>query len=195
MVGPLYGAVVLAVADWEEIFWINLGLGLVLAAGLLTLRPKEARTRPDWVLCGLALLSATAVTLVMLQPERLVTSVSLGEPFVPFSGDNRWYSPIGIVAVVRCCSLIAKLDPRRWSDTFRSTDVLGAVPLGLALAGVILAFATADPAVQVFSPAGPRLLIGSAIAAALFVVRTGRQPACSCRTAASGRPPPGVPCW
>ena len=37
VIGPLYGAVVLAVADWEAIFWLNLAVGLVLAAALTRL--------------------------------------------------------------------------------------------------------------------------------------------------------------
>ena len=45
--------------------------------------------------------------------------------------------------------------------------------LALALAGVILAFATADPEVSVFSPAGPWLLLGSAVAAVGFGRATG----------------------
>ena len=34
MIGPLFGAVVLALADWRAIFLINLAVGLVLAAAL-----------------------------------------------------------------------------------------------------------------------------------------------------------------
>ena len=34
VLGPLYGAVVLAVGDWRAIFWINLAVGLVLAAAI-----------------------------------------------------------------------------------------------------------------------------------------------------------------
>jgi hypothetical protein len=44
--------------------------------------------------------------------------------------------------------------------------------MALTLGGVILAFATADPQVSVFSPAGPWLLLGSAVAAGLLVWRT-----------------------
>ena len=40
VLGPLYGAVVLAFGDWRDIFWINLVVGLVLAATLLQLRPR-----------------------------------------------------------------------------------------------------------------------------------------------------------
>ena len=37
VLGPLYGALVLAVGDWQAIFWLNLAVGLVLAAALRAL--------------------------------------------------------------------------------------------------------------------------------------------------------------
>ena len=37
VVGPLYGAAVLAFADWRAIFLINLAVGLVLAAAIAAL--------------------------------------------------------------------------------------------------------------------------------------------------------------
>src|SRR3954469_7015111 len=37
VLGPLYGAVVLAFGTWRDIFWINLAVGLLLAAAILTL--------------------------------------------------------------------------------------------------------------------------------------------------------------
>jgi MFS family permease len=176
VLGPLFGAVVLAFGNWRDIFWINLAVGLVLAATLLKLRPRGVARPVDWVLGGLAFATALTVSLVMVQPSRLVTSVSLGAPFVPFSGVNRWYSPLGILAVVLFVLLVVRLDPRRWSDIPRGSDLLSGLMLALALAGVILAFATADPEVQVFSPAGPWLLVGSALAAAGFWYRNRSVP-------------------
>jgi MFS transporter, DHA2 family, triacylglyceride efflux pump len=174
VLGPLYGALVLAVADWRAIFWVNLAVGLVLAAALLRLRPDEGTRRVDWLLGALAAVTAGVAVLVMVQPDALVRSVSLGAPFVPFAGDDRWYSPVGLAVVVLLVLVLVRLDPRRWVDIPRETDVLGALLLSLALAGVILAFATADPAVQVFSRAGLWYLAGSLGAAGLFVVRSRR---------------------
>src|SRR3954469_25760394 len=34
VIGPLYGAAVLSFGTWRDIFWINLAVGLVLAAGI-----------------------------------------------------------------------------------------------------------------------------------------------------------------
>jgi len=171
VLGPLYGAVVLAFGNWRDIFWINLAVGLVLAAALLKLRPRGLARRVDWVLAALAVLTALVVSLVMIQPSWLVTSVQLGGPFVPFGGDNRWYSPLGVVAVVLVVLVFLRLDPRRWADIPRDADLLASLLLAVALAGVILAFATADPEVQVFSPAGPWLLAVSAASGAGFWFR------------------------
>ena len=43
VLGPLYGALVLAVGDWRAIFWLNLAVGLVLAAALVR-HPSGRRT-------------------------------------------------------------------------------------------------------------------------------------------------------
>ena len=48
VIGPLYGAVVLAFGSWRDIFWINLAVGLVLAAAIATLTraPSSSTRRP-----------------------------------------------------------------------------------------------------------------------------------------------------
>jgi MFS transporter, DHA2 family, triacylglyceride efflux pump len=177
VVGPLYGAVVLAVSQWQAIFAVNLAVGLVLAVALRSLGPAPARSgRPD--LLGALLLAATLVALVatMVQPTFLTTQVTLGLGFVPVTGDSRWLAPVGLAVVVLAAALVARcltarrplVDLRRWGALARQADLLGAALLALALAGVILAFATADPEVSVFSPAGPWLLAGSAAFVALF---------------------------
>jgi MFS family permease len=45
VLGPLFGALVLTVADWRAIFWINTAVGLVLAAAILTCRRTTGRRR------------------------------------------------------------------------------------------------------------------------------------------------------
>ena len=72
----------------------------------------------------------------------------------------------------------------RWSTcaagagTARSADLVGAGLLALALGGIVLAFASADPQVAVLSPAGPVYLAGTVLATAALVVhlRRSRQP-------------------
>ena len=193
VLGPLVGAVVLAVADWRAIFLLNLGVGLVLAAAIRSVAVVEVGAqRPtrdhglDWVGLGLALLTLVTGVVVFLEPDVLMTDVTWGQLFIPVAGDGRWLTPLGLVAVgslvllvVRCCTARHPLvDLRDWARTVREADVLGALLLAVALAGIILAFATADPKVQVFSDRGVWYLVGAAVAAVLFVVhlRRARSP-------------------
>ncbi len=187
VVGPLYGALVLAVADWQAIFWVNLAVGLVLAAVLRGSSwrntPKEtSRLRVDPVGAGLAGLAVTALLLVLLEPDPLASDVTLGLAFVPVVGETRWLTPaaftfVGLVAafVARCWVADAPLlDLRRWGRIAGQADLLGAGLLALGLSGVILAFATADPEVQVFSPEGPWYLLVSGLSAVAFGLRSRR---------------------
>jgi MFS family permease len=194
VIGPLFGALVLAVADWRVIFLINVAVGLVLAAAIKRLGsdtvvevrrppvPEPRNHRYDWI--GLALAIVTLVTgaLVFVQPSQLMRDLTYGQLFIPIAGDGRWLTPLGVTAiaalvllVVRCCTARRPLlDIPDWIRTVREADVLGAILLALALAGVILAFATADPKVQVFSDQGLWYLLGAALAAVAFVVHLRR---------------------
>jgi hypothetical protein len=58
----------------------------------------------------------------------------------------------------------------------READLVGAALLSVALGGIILAFATADPEVQVLSEAGPWCLAVAAVAAVAFVLHNRRTP-------------------
>ena len=187
VIGPLYGALVLAVADWQEIFWINLAVGLVLAAVLRT-HPSIPRHDPrlvggtapagrfDLLGSGLAFLALMTMALVMLEPDALANDIDLGLAFLPVVGESRWLSPLGIGFLVLVMALVVRcwmaerplVDVRRWRDVASQADLAGAALLACGLSGIILAFATADPEIQVFSRAGPWLLLGSAVAAALF---------------------------
>ncbi len=183
VLGPLYGAVVLVFAPWQAIFAVNLAVGLVLAAAIRTLGtrnadgpPRDVPARIDLVGAVLALAAVTGLALVLLEPAALATQVTAGLAFVPLAGESRWLSPLGIAVLLLTVAFVARclvatrplVDLRRWREVARSADLVGAGLLGLALTGVILAFATADPEVSVFAPAGPLYLVGSAIAAGLF---------------------------
>ena len=196
VLGPLYGAVVLAVGSWRDIFFINLAVGLVLAAAIRTLNARTRTTSPTASpparridLVGLALLSVTlsGMVLVMTQPLTLVTSVSLGAPFVPF-GDSTsiWWSPLGLATGLTALVFLAwclggpgrLVDLRSWISSARQADLVGATLMSVMLGGIILAFASADPAVAVFSPIGPWLLAVSALSGVLLVwhIRRAKAP-------------------
>lgn len=182
VVGPLYGAVVLAFGTWRDIFWINLAVGLVLAAVIRQQGPRSRGADPrrsrsfDWpsVLLGSAAL--LVVVLVMRQPARLTDDVTLGTVFLPLVGESRWLSPLALVGVALALLLLARgataaaplLDLRGWRALAGQVDVLGAVLLATSLAGVIVTFAAADPEVQVMADSAPWLLTLSALTAAAF---------------------------
>ncbi|MGY2703885.1 MFS transporter [Nocardioides sp. HB32] len=205
VLGPLFGALVLAVADWRVIFVVNLAVGLVLAAAIRTLsvgeRRREGRAAVhrgvDWIGLALALVALGAGILVFTQPDALMRDLTWGQLFIPVAGDSRWLTPLGVAAiaaflllVVRCCTARRPLlDLPAWSRTLREADLVGALLLALALAGVILAFATADPKVQVFSDQGIWYLLGAAAAAVAFVMHLRRAEAPLVPTGALRRTP------
>jgi MFS family permease len=183
--GPLYGALVLAVSEWQAIFAINLAVGLVLAAALHSLgepSPDHPAGRRDWPGALLLALTLVALVLTMVQPPPLTSRLTVGLAFVPLVGEARWLAPVGLATVLlalafgaRCLTARRPLvDVRGWREVARRADLLGAGLLALALAGIILGIATADPEVAVVSPAGPWLLTGSLLAAVAFWVHSRR---------------------
>ncbi|GAA1569713.1 hypothetical protein GCM10009789_23970 [Kribbella sancticallisti] len=172
VLGPLLGAAVLAVADWRYIFWLNLAVAVVLA---LLLRGRQ---RPP-LSAAVGLLACIALGLTLTAPERLASGITLGLPFVPFSGDSRLLTPIGLVTLVLAVLwLVLVLLKSRGSlaSLVKQVDLPGALLLALALAGVVLAFATADPEREVMAPAGPWLLVAAAVFAIAFAWWQRRTP-------------------
>ncbi len=204
VIGPFFGAVVLAFGSWRGIFAINLVVGLVLAAGIAAL-PRgrtgrgEGRRFPDLVGVLLLALALGAGALVFLRPGSLMRDVTYGRLFIPFLGDGRWLTPLGVGAMVALSLLVVRcltarrplVDLRRWGASLTEADLLGATYLAIALGGVILAFATADPKIQVFADQGWWYLLGAAVASVAFVWHL--------RSAAAPLIPPGAlrrtPAW
>ena len=207
VIGPLFGALVISVADWRTIFLINLAVGLVLAAALRAVggsaaEEDEPPERPggfDWGSPLLLLIALVFGALVFLQPNELVTDLTWGDFFIPFAGESRWLTPVGAVAIVAFLLFLVRsatasrpmVDLAGWARISREADLRGALYLAVALGGVILAFATADPQVQVFSDRGLWYLAISAVATVAFVLHL--------RSAESPLVPPGAlrqtPAW
>lgn len=202
VLGPLFGAVVLAFTSWRGIFAINVAVALGLWAVVRVLRRGEpdvpaapdAHAGPDGdvrrglpdLLGALALVVAlVAAYLTLSPPQSLYTDLTYGELYVPVvSGGGRWLQPIGLVAegallvfALRCVFARRPLvDVRSWVRSLAEADLVGATWLALALGGIVLAFATADPEVSVFSAQGPWFLAGSAVALVALVVHLRRAP-------------------
>ena len=188
VLGPLFGALVLSVADWRDDLLINLAVGLVLAAALRGLGGWPRRTRsgpekrgPDRLGLGPCCCSCwsrwSPGPSCSSSPASWSRDLTWGELFIPFAGDGRWPTPVGVVAVV---ALPAVRGPVRdghagrwstcagWGRSAREADLRRRALLAVALGGVILAFATADPQVQVFSDRGLWYLLGGAVGAVAF---------------------------
>ena len=190
VLGPLFGAAVLAVSDWRAIFAINLAVGLVLAVAVRALAPSEPtrarRRRLDVVGLVLLLTTVAAGLVVFLRPSPLMRDLTWGRLFVPYAGDGRWLTPVGAITVGALVLLLAwcwfaprpLLGLRGWVRVLLDADLVGALLLAAALGGVILAFATADPRIEVFSPRGRWYLLGAVLASAAFVwhVRRASDP-------------------
>lgn len=191
VLGPLFGALVLSFGTWRTIFAINLAVGLLLVAAVRVLWQKpegrgEGRGRPD-LLGGLAAVVLLAAGfLVFLQPAELKRDLTWGQLFIPYvDGGNRWVTPIGAIAVgaavvlaLRCVFARRPLvDVRGWFRSAQDADLVGATLLAVALGGIVLAFASADPEVAVFNPKGGWFLLGAGFAAAAFVVHLLRAEA------------------
>lgn len=187
VLGPLYGALVLTLADWRAIFWLNTAVALALAAAFHAVGGRSRRRsapRPDLLGVVLGLLALGCAVLVMREPAALVTDVTYGLAFLPVVGDGRWLSPVALAALALLVLFVARqataarplLDWRSWGATLPRVDLPGAFALGMALSGIIVAFASAEPAVRVLSPSGPYLLTGSVVFAVLFAWRQRRAP-------------------
>lgn len=187
VLGPLYGALLLAVGDWRLIFWVNLVVGAVLAVAMAAAGERPAspalKDRLGLLLVTVAL---ACLLLVMWQPEELVTDVALGLPFVPLVGESRWASPLALLIPALVLVLLVRgrrgrsaLVPwAQWRRVAAEADLPGSLLLAVALGGIVLAFATADPKVEVFSRLGLWFLAGTALATVGYVVhhRRARAP-------------------
>ncbi|WP_185991352.1 MFS transporter [Janibacter cremeus] len=171
VLGPLLGAAVLVVADWRAIFWLNVVLGVLLFIAIAAVSGE--RRRPPFVPTLLGLVAVGLLWLTLAAPAVLATDVVLGLPFVPFAGDSRVFTPIGLVTAVLLLVLVV-ITRGRWWPPLRVSDLPGALLLGTALGSIVLTFASADPETEVVGPLGYALLPIAAISAGLYVWRHQR---------------------
>jgi MFS family permease len=190
VVGPLYGALVLAVASWRAIFWVNLVAGAALAVALvITGRGASRRRIPDPVGLGLIGIGIAALALLLLSPTSLVDDFTLGRAWTPLVGSSRVMTPLavvvvitGVLAVGRAASVSARwaaVPPVRGAPALaRGADLPGAALVAITLGAVVLAFASADQEHHVIASDAPALFVVAGASAVGFVIREtrARQP-------------------
>ncbi len=194
VLGPLYGAAVVALAGWRWIFWLNLPLSAAVGIGFFVARPPQvggARPghddrRPDVVGVALAGLAAVAFYLALDAPAGLATGVHTGHLYAPVVRGAGWSTlttPMAIGAGVLLAAWVGweicapgsvrPLVPfRAWPAVIRRADLPGGLLLAGALACVVISFSTTDPGTQV--AASSSVVLGP-VAAALVIALAWRQ--------------------
>ncbi len=188
VLGPLYGGLILTVATWQTIFWLNLPIAAVLGIGLYAGRGTGAVARPsrpgatiDRVSIALAVVALAAGCLAITAPDALQNSDTIGLAYTAIAG-LVWLTPIALVAASAAVLLLLwelrgtrstrpLIAVRRLPELAAAVDWPGAALLGVALATVIVSFSAEDPTSGAVSPAAVWLLPIGAVAAVLFVVR------------------------
>ncbi len=175
VLGPVFGAAILSVGGWRLIFWVNAVAGLALALGLrLTMRGEVVGRTAGGPPTGVKAPAVAVVTgalglgvlvLALVAPRALVTHLTWGIPFVPFTGTARLATPVGLVAFALLLAWVA-LSWRGWRPTLRRVDLVGAGCLAIALGCLVLTFATASPDREVVGPSGFALIPLGFVAAA-----------------------------
>jgi MFS family permease len=183
VLGPVLGAVVLVWSGWRAIFWLNVAAALILYAVIRLLGSRgptrvarddadparASRSRIVMVIAAvLAVLGLGVTGLALAAPQSLVTDVTLGAPFVPFAGESRLLTPIGVVGLGLLAVLGAITVPHWWA-VLRRADLFGAVLVATALGSLVLTFASSDPEKEVVGPLGYSLLPVGAVALVVLV--------------------------
>jgi MFS family permease len=192
VLGPLYGGLILTLASWQTIFWLNLPIAAALGAGLLMAghhagRPQGStppRPRIDVISILLAVVALAAGCLAIVAPDPLRNDATIGLVYSAIGG-LVWLTPLALLAAGAGLVLILwdlrqrrstrpLIAVRRIPAVAREIDGLGAALLALTLATIIVSFAAEDPTSGAIAPAAVWLLPVGAISAALFVLRERR---------------------
>ncbi|MGA8415093.1 MAG: MFS transporter [Candidatus Dormiibacterota bacterium] len=188
VLGPLYGGLILTVATWQTIFWLNLPIAAALGAGLVVAgrrgaagAPVALRPRLDRLSVALAAVAIAAGCLAIAAPGPLRNSDTTGVAYSALGGMT-WLTPIALVAATAALALILwevrghrstrnLIEFGRLPSVAATVDWPGAALLGVCLSTVIVSFSSQDPSEGAVSPDAIWLLPLGAVAAAALVIR------------------------
>lgn len=187
VVGPLYGAALTTVSTWRAIFYVNMPLAAVVAAGVRapgrrSAAEREPAGRADVAGWVLAVVFVAAAVLAIASPPALSDSVTIGVAFAPLVGGAGITAPVALVALISAGAFVvreltvspsvrAAVPLRGIGATLRRVDWPGALLIATVLGAVVVVFASADPATGVVGSSAPVLLPVAALLTVLFVVR------------------------
>jgi len=177
VLGPLFGAAVLAVADWRAIFWLNVVLGIVISVVLVLTGGRGARPQLRVLPTVLGLAACGTGLLTLVAPKSLTGDVTFGIPFVPLGGTGRLATPLGVITLALLVATIAAIS-RPLFVLLRRVDLVGASCVAVALGALVLTFASADPEREVVGPWGWALAPLGLVAVLAYIWRhrTARDP-------------------
>ncbi|HET9076840.1 MAG TPA: MFS transporter [Acidimicrobiales bacterium] len=199
VIGPLYGAAVVALSSWRAIFWINVPVVLALGAGFWMCGASERRAgrparpalsrRRDWMGPLLAVVGTAGLAVGLAAPAGLATDATLGQLYSPQAAGS-WApltTPIVLISLAVLGAFLiweaaapARIRPlvplRRLPGVLRRSDLPGAALLAGVLACVVVAFSTADPSKQVIASSAPIVVPLGVVLAAGFWWRQRRTP-------------------
>jgi MFS family permease len=180
VIGPLYGAAIVAVASWRTIFWVNVPATLVLGGAFLLIArlapgpsppaesPLPRAGRRDVVGPALAVVGAAALVLGLDAPAGLADSATWGQVYTPETG-GQWAALTTPIVLVALAVLVAAaawetiapfnvrpvVPLRRLPSLLGRSDLPGAGLLAGVLACIVIVFSTADPSRQVVASSAP----------------------------------------
>jgi MFS family permease len=176
VLGPLYGAAIVAVASWRAIFWINVPVVAVLGFGLWLTRPgpeeapvtsdgwaamrsppRTRRSHRDVVGVVLAVIGGAALLIGLDAPASLATSTTFGQAWSPIAS-GAWAPFTTPVVLIALGLLLAFICWEAVAPFVRPLLGLGSVPGVLRqsdLPGAALLAVVLGCIVVIFSTADP----------------------------------------
>jgi MFS family permease len=197
VVGPLYGAAIVAAAGWRAIFWLN--IPLAAAVGVAFWRsapegPRQARAKGRVDIVGFALLTVAtaAIASALDSPRFLADSVAVGSYFTPLAGSSSFYeftSPVAILGLGLLVGFVVWeafapqsvrtfVRPQRIPALVSGADIPGGLLLAAFLGCIVLVFSTADPSKHLVASSTPVVAPLGCVALVTFVLwqRRTRHP-------------------
>ncbi len=196
VLGPLYGAAVVAVAGWRWIFWLNLPLVAGVVVGYSWTRPQpSAPARPTYrrdLLGGALLVVALgALVLALAAPPSLADGVVTGVLYSSGLVSGPWSvltTPIALIGFAGLLAFVAwetsapssvrtLLPVRSLPRALAVVDLPGAALLAGVLGCVVVVFSTTDASRQVVASSAPELGPAAVVLVAALVWRQRNAPA------------------